>query len=54
MEELPNLTITGDMLGTLVYMPPEAFGRADDRGDVYSLGLTRNQLTASNSNRGIQ
>ena len=36
-----NLTHTGDILGTLRYMPPEAFeGRSDVRGDVYSLGLT--------------
>jgi len=36
-----NLTHTGDILGTLRYMPPEAFeGKSDARGDVYSLGLT--------------
>jgi WD40 repeat protein/serine/threonine protein kinase/tetratricopeptide (TPR) repeat protein len=36
-----NLTHTGDILGTLRYMPPEAFeGTSDARGDVYSLGLT--------------
>src|SRR4029077_11673224 len=36
-----NLTDTGDILGTLRYMPPEAFeGSGDARGDVYSLGLT--------------
>jgi eukaryotic-like serine/threonine-protein kinase len=36
-----NLTHTGDILGTLRYMPPEAFnGRSDARGDIYSLGLT--------------
>jgi eukaryotic-like serine/threonine-protein kinase len=47
MEELPNLTLTGDILGTLRYMPPEAFnGRADRRGDVYSLGLTLYELLA--------
>ena len=39
VEDQPNLTRTGDILGTLRYMPPEAFdGRADRRGDVYSLG----------------
>ena len=42
-----NLTHTGDILGTLRYMPPEAFdGRADARGDVYSLGLTLYELVA--------
>ena len=40
-DDQKNLTHTGDILGTLRYMPPEAFdGRADARGDVYSLGLT--------------
>ena len=38
-DDQPNLTHTGDILGTLRYMPPEAFeGKADARGDVYSLG----------------
>jgi serine/threonine-protein kinase len=42
-----NLTHTGDILGTLRYMPPEAFdGKADARGDVYSLGLTLYELVA--------
>src|SRR5262249_52490220 len=40
-----NLTHTGDILGTLRYMPPEAFeGKADARGDVYGLGLTLYEL----------
>src|SRR5262249_7914485 len=42
-----NLTHTGDVLGTLRYMPPEAFeGRSDARGDVYSLGLTLYEMLA--------
>src|SRR5262249_14297922 len=40
-DDRQNLTHTGDILGTLRYMPPEAFeGRADARGDIYALGLT--------------
>jgi tetratricopeptide (TPR) repeat protein len=46
-EGAENLTHTGDILGTLRYMPPEAFdGKADARGDLYSLGLTLYELVA--------
>jgi eukaryotic-like serine/threonine-protein kinase len=42
-----HLTHTGDIVGTLRYMPPEAFeGRTDPRSDVYSLGLTLYELLA--------
>jgi WD40 repeat protein/tetratricopeptide (TPR) repeat protein len=42
-----NLTHTGDILGTLRYMPPEAFeGKTDARSDVYSLGLTLYEMLA--------
>ncbi len=42
-----NLTHTGDILGTLRYMPPESFeGKTDHRSDVYSLGLTLYELLA--------
>jgi serine/threonine protein kinase len=42
-----NLTHTGDILGTLRYMPPEAFeGTSDARSDLYSLGLTMYELLA--------
>jgi WD40 repeat protein/serine/threonine protein kinase len=44
-DDQQNLTHPGDILGTLRYMPPEAFeGRTDARGDVYSLGLTLYEL----------
>ena len=46
-DDQQNLTHTGDILGTLRYMPPEAFdGKADARGDIYSLGLTLYEMLA--------
>jgi serine/threonine protein kinase/WD40 repeat protein len=42
-----DVTRTGDMLGTLRYMPPEAFrGQTDARSDIYSLGLTLYELVS--------
>ena len=46
-DDQQNLTHTGDILGTLRYMPPEAFeGGADVRGDIYSLGMTLYEMLA--------
>ena len=46
-DDQQNLTHTGDILGTLRYMPPEAFGgKVDSRGDIYSLGLTLYEMLA--------
>ena len=40
-----DTTRTGDLLGTLKYLPPEAIkGEWDERSDVYSLGLTLYEL----------
>jgi serine/threonine protein kinase/WD40 repeat protein len=46
-DDSDNLTHTGDVLGTLRYMPPEAFeGKSDARSDIYALGLTLFELVA--------
>jgi serine/threonine protein kinase/WD40 repeat protein len=40
-----DLTSTGEVVGTLRYIPPERFqGQSDARGDVYALGLTLYEL----------
>lgn len=45
--EEANLTESGDLVGTLKYMPPERFaGLSDAIGDVYSLGITLYELLA--------
>ncbi len=47
LDDQQNLTGSGDILGTLRYMPPEGFeGRHDARGDVYSLGITLYEMLA--------
>ncbi len=47
VDDQQNLTLTGDIVGTLRYLPPEAFdGRNDARSDVYSLGLTLYEMLA--------
>ena len=46
-DDQQDLTQTGDILGTVRYMPPEAFDRPTDaRGDIYALGLTLYELLA--------
>ena len=43
--EESDATQTGDLIGTLRYLPPEAVtGTWDQRGDLYSLGLTLYEL----------
>lgn len=42
-----DITHSGDILGTLRYMPPETFnGSVDLRSDIYSLGATLYELVA--------
>jgi serine/threonine protein kinase len=47
LAEHDNVSRSGDIVGTLSYMPPESFsGEADARGDIYALGLTLYELLA--------
>ena len=47
MDDDRDLTHSGDIIGTLRYMPPEAFGgKTDVRSDIYSLGLTLYEMLA--------
>ena len=42
-----DLTATGDVIGTLRYLAPEAFrGKFDARSDIYGLGLTLYELAS--------
>jgi tetratricopeptide (TPR) repeat protein/predicted Ser/Thr protein kinase len=44
-----DLTASGDVIGTLRYLAPEALGgQTDGRGDVYSLGMTLYELLTLN------
>ncbi len=47
IEDQQDLTDSHDVVGTLRYIPPEAFeGQSGARGDIYSLGLTLYELLA--------
>lgn len=47
MTEDSGMTQTGDVLGTLRYLPPERFdGECTERSDVYALGITLYELLA--------
>lgn len=46
LTESSHLTRTGEVVGTLRYLPPEQLsGQADQRGDIYGLGVTLYELT---------
>src|SRR5262249_44898311 len=48
--EEANLTQSGELVGTLKYMPPERFaGQSDSRGDIYSLGVTLYEMLTRRS-----
>ncbi len=48
IEGQDKLTCPGDVVGTLRYLPPERFdGHVDERGDIYSLGVTLYELLTS-------
>lgn len=45
MADSAELTMSGELVGTLRYLPPERLrGQADARGDIYSLGATLYEL----------
>jgi WD40 repeat protein/serine/threonine protein kinase len=47
LDDRKDLTNCGEIIGTLRYMPPEAFtGKNEPRSDVYSLGLTLYEMLA--------
>ena len=47
LDDQDNVSRTGDIVGTLSYIPPESFsGPTDARGDIYSLGLSLFELLA--------
>ena len=45
LHDKDDLTASGNLIGTLRYTSPEQFqGRADNRSDIYALGLTLYEL----------